>query len=134
MLERSRPNAPRTSKAAAPGSGAPSLATPEALPQLLELGQNDANVGVRANAVIAVGYVGAEAKSVVPFLIERLKENDGDIQCAAALALIQMGPAAKDAVPAVLAAWKSSGGPMLRDYAMDALQKIDPPTAANPWR
>jgi len=46
----------------------------------------------------------------------------------------EFGTAAKDAVPAVLAAWKSSGGPMLRDYAMDALQKIDPPTAANPWR
>jgi HEAT repeat protein len=42
--------------------------------------------------------------------------------------------AAEDAVPALLEAWKSSGGPMLRDYAMDALKKISPKTAANPWR
>ena len=46
----------------------------------------------------------------------------------------ELGPAAEAAVPALLEAWKSSGGRMLRDYAMDALKEISPQTAANPWR
>jgi hypothetical protein len=34
----------------------------------------------------------------------------------------------------LLEAWKSSGGSMLHDCALDPLKKISPQTAANPGR
>ena len=46
----------------------------------------------------------------------------------------ELGPAAREAVPLLLEGYKSSGGEMLREYCVDALEKIDAQTAHNPWR
>lgn len=46
----------------------------------------------------------------------------------------EMGPAARPAIPMLLEAYKSNGGQMPREYAMDSLRKIAPDKAANPWQ
>jgi HEAT repeat protein len=61
----------------------------------------------------------------------KLRRN-GDYETVRLLG--EIGPVAAGAVPLLLEGYKSSGGSMLREYCMEALEKIDPETARNPWR
>jgi hypothetical protein len=58
----------------------------KALPVLMEEA-NDANPKIRRSAVAAIGRIGAEAKSAIPLLEKRLKDEDRDVAEAAHFAL-----------------------------------------------
>ncbi len=76
----------------------------------------------------ALGRIGAAA---VPVLIEALKAKDGEQQALAADALKQIGPAAKDAVPALVEVAKGGEGTHVvgRINALAALGRIGPKAA-----
>jgi len=99
-------------------------ASKTALPQLLELAQHDDNIGVRVNAIIALGCIGAEPERVVPVLIEKLKDDQGAIQYAAILGLYRMGPAAKDAIPALTERVNNSTGNM-KEFSRMAIDSLN---------
>ena len=52
---------------------------------------------VRANAAVALGEIGPEAKDAVPALIEALQDPDTSVRANAAMALEEIGLGAKDA-------------------------------------
>jgi RNA polymerase sigma factor (sigma-70 family) len=75
----------------------------------------------------------AEDKTVLPVLIEAVKEKNTDVRNLAANALLQLGPEARAAVPALIEALKLSKTVSvleLEDPALEALKKIDPEAAA----
>jgi RNA polymerase sigma factor (sigma-70 family) len=76
---------------------------------------------VRQNAFAALEQMGSSAKSQVPELIGLLKHNDKDVRIWATLVLAGIGPAAKDAVPALM---DESQDANYAAYAKEALRQI----------
>ncbi|MFH1418321.1 MAG: HEAT repeat domain-containing protein [Planctomycetota bacterium] len=76
----------------------------------------------RAEAVVALGHIGARAAAAVPDLMNLIE----DPTSGAAQALGRMGPAAAEAVPALTDALQHSE-PHVRQLAADALGRIGPP-------
>ncbi len=109
-----------------------------AIPLLLRAATN-ANNGVRANALWALGEIHAEPQSCVPELIRALGDSDGWVRTSAAHALGMFGTDAQSAVPAlmqltnfptVLTAFPVMGSQVSLE-AHNALRKINP-LAASP--
>jgi hypothetical protein len=65
---------------------------------------------------------------ILPSLIDLLNSSDENKRTSGAISLWGFGPEASAAVPALTNAIES-GSPMLRNYALRALKKIDPATA-----
>jgi hypothetical protein len=84
-------------------------------------------VSLPDNAALALAKIGAEA---VPALAEVLKEDKPRSWPHAATALKQLGPAAKDAVPALTDIVKKTNEPLTLCLAIDALGAIGPDAAS----
>jgi HEAT repeat protein len=104
----------------------------EAIPSLLK-SLKDSNRSVRINAAIALGLIHEDPTTVVPALINILRQEDRrkegeSLRGFIAFALSNFGPAAKDAVPDLVRIAKSGkdGSPM----ATEAVLAIDPEAAA----
>jgi HEAT repeat protein len=84
-------------------------------------------------AAISIGSLGADGVRAVPALV-RLLEGNNDVQATAISALWKMGPAAKEAVPALEAVAKM--GEPIAISARAALETIrgDAPTPVSPCR
>jgi HEAT repeat protein len=91
----------------------------------LELAKNDENVSVRTNALLAIGRLGPEARSAVPFLIENLKSNDAGQQFGAATALYLIGSDAKAALPALSDLLKTNPPEEVRQAASAAINSLN---------
>jgi hypothetical protein len=76
---------------------------------------------VRQNAVAALEQMGPSAKNQVSELIGLLKYDDKDVRIWATLVLADIGPAAKDAVPALM---DESQDTNYAAYAKEALRQI----------
>ncbi len=102
-----------------------------AIPVFLKLlSDPDAVVNGSANEVAqSLAAIGADARQGVPALVQALRYEDWySLQVAAAEGLRAYGPAAKDAVSALLEAARSSGTNLSRE-ARRALLEIDPEAA-----
>ncbi|MBI3462390.1 MAG: HEAT repeat domain-containing protein [Planctomycetes bacterium] len=91
----------------------------------------DPDVEVRREAAYAMHLIvqktGVEAPPVET-LVEALKDEDGRVRLYCALALDQMGPKAKEAVPALIELLNDVGGDFSAAYhAREALEKIGEP-------
>ena len=75
-----------------------------AVPELIAVLKQDDVARVRAGAALALGKMGAEARSACPGLIEALKDPAAPVRATAALALGLIGPEAHGAGPALAAA------------------------------
>lgn len=128
---------------------------PEAVPMLTEA-LGDENEDVRKAAIDSLGNIGPEAKRAIPALTESLKDEDADVSMAvirslrsvdpeaitpliealkvehgvvrrsAAQALMEMGPKAKDAMPALAEVLKSDPDDDVRCTAALALGSMGP--------
>jgi HEAT repeat protein len=67
--------------------------------------------------------VGAADPAVLPALTEAVKDRDAKVRREAILALLKLGPPAKDAIP-VLTETLQDKDPQNRVYAAKALDKI----------
>ena len=86
--------------------------------------------GLQAQTIAVLVEMGPDvAKSVLPDMIKALNRDDPDIHLAI-IALGKMGPAAKDAVPALRALYRPSvitkRGLNIGQFLDDALEKIEP--------
>jgi len=93
-----------------------------AVPALLEA-LNDKEYGVRALAAEALGRTGA---SVVPRLIEVVRNGKGEARHNAASALARIGPEARSAVPALLEALHGNDADLRRE-SIRALPRVGLP-------
>ena len=75
----------------------------------------------RGRAIQACGVLGPIAKPMVPSLANLLRDTDWRVRACVMCALAQIGPAAEDAVPALL---QSLGDPTLDHVAFGALPAI----------
>jgi HEAT repeat protein len=85
---------------------------------------HDPDVRVRKRAAEVLGNVGAVDPAVVPGLAGAVKDRDAGVRGAAVLALLKIGPAAREAAPALAEARKSDHDAKVRSYAAKALEKI----------
>ena len=98
-----------------------SIADPAAVPALIEA-LSDQSLGVRANAMTALGRIGRPAQTAVPILIKVLSDKQGNIRISAAGALGAIGDPA--AVPALTRALSGKDKQLCGSAAL-ALYHID---------
>lgn len=79
----------------------------------------------RQRAIRAVGSMGAEAKSAVPMLLDRLKESKDEDRLAIADALSRIEPGAPELVRAIIEIARNPQDP-LRDQIVELLERIAP--------
>ncbi|HEV3119212.1 MAG TPA: HEAT repeat domain-containing protein [Gemmataceae bacterium] len=79
-----------------------------ALPLLLKIAGDEQDLASCETAIAAIGTLGAGAQSAVPFLIAKVKGDVPLLKEWATVALYNIGPAAKEALPALEEALKTS--------------------------
>jgi len=105
-------------------------ASSESTPKLVKR-LNDADSGVRLNAVKILGSRTGDAAVVVPALTDRLQhDSDLYVRRDSANALGGFGPSAKSAWPALVETAQKDREPRVRKVAAAALKKIDRDAAA----
>jgi HEAT repeat protein len=78
----------------------------------------------RRKAVQVLGNVGGADPAVLPALTGAVGDRDAGVRGEAVLALLKMGPPAREAAPALRAAEKDPD-PRVRQYASRALERIE---------
>ncbi|HVK16173.1 MAG TPA: HEAT repeat domain-containing protein [Fimbriiglobus sp.] len=109
---------PATRKRAAVALGRMGAAAKPAIPALIRAFSDEQNC---AAAVDALGLIGPTA---IPDLLEEMKKKEKPLRWRAAIALGRIGPAAKDAVPALVAALKEDEESMVRSAAASSLGQL----------
>lgn len=104
----------------------------------LKHGLSDSEKPVRYNAAIALGFIDPSIGEGLPVLIEALEDEEADSGvhsgCVAIINL--MGPAAKDAVPALIKSRNRNSGWLSDVFFVATLEKIGTTEALNgikPW-
>lgn len=101
--------------------------------KLMDTAKSDTDKDVRLDAVHALGVAfGSEAKDLIPFLCERLKADpDYEVRIGIADELGALGPAGKDALPALRAA-QTDSQIKVRAAAAAAVKQIEKPVEKGP--
>jgi len=112
--------------AAAEALGKIGPAAEASVPDLIRALQED-RLGVPREAATALGRLGAV--QAIPALVAGLEHEDRDVQVASAAALGEIGPAAAQAVPALIKALRDQANWHVGREAAVALGRIGDPTA-----
>ena len=72
-----------------------------AIDPLLSAMKNDGVADVRRAAALALGTIGTQPKTVIPALVEALKDKAMPVNMAAVTSLGAFGPEAREAIPAL---------------------------------
>jgi hypothetical protein len=92
------------------------------------LQDKDRDFITRANAARALGQIRADVKTVVPVLLEALADKDRDVRTRAAEGLGHIGPAAREAIPALRQALQKARGDLfLAPTIVSALGRMGEP-------
>lgn len=78
----------------------------------------------RLKAVQALSNVGSAHPQAIPTLIEALEQTDSAVRGAAVLALLKIGPSAKDALPVLERISESDKETQIRGFAEKAIKAI----------
>ena len=116
-------NAPAVREAAFTEIKAQAAKSDVVVRKLMEVLSSSARNNIRARMAWALGRLGALSQAAVPALALALEDDDCDVGRAAALALSQIGPAAKSAEPALRKATQSKSV-AVRFQAEQALKAI----------
>jgi HEAT repeat protein len=92
----------------------------------------DPDVGLRLQAVQALGQVRSEAEVAVPALAGALTDREPFVRRDAARALSKYGVEAQSAAPALLIAMRTDRDPMVRRAAAETIRRIDPHATDSP--
>ena len=78
----------------------------------------------RLKAVRALSNVGSAHPKAIPALIEALEQTDAAVRGEVVLALLKIGPAAKEALAALERISESDKDTKIRDFAKEAIKAI----------
>ncbi len=78
----------------------------------------------RKKAVRELGHVGPADPAAIPAVTAAVKDKDAAVRREAVLALLNLGPAARDAAAALAEAAKSDPDPTVRRDAAKALDRV----------
>ena len=78
----------------------------------------------RKTAVRKLGHVGTADPAAIPVVIAALKDKDSAVRKEAAAAVLNLGPAAKDAEPILAEIAKADANKTVREYAAKALIRV----------
>lgn len=95
-----------------------------ALPQLLRILREDSDTGLRSNAAITIGLIGADDRDIpttVPVLVKALTDHQSIVRYQVATALGRWGTHASSAIPALVTASHDQASWELRKAAVYAL-------------
>jgi HEAT repeat protein len=84
----------------------------------------DPSPKVRKQAVTKLGNAGSADPAVLPAVMEALKDTDAEVRCEAILALMKLGPAARDAIVTLTQMQRVDHDDQVRSFAAKALQKL----------
>jgi len=87
-----------------------------------ELARPDAKA--RAKAVKELGRVGAADPAAIPAVARTLKDRDAGVRKAAVTALLNLGPAAAEALPALTEVSAHDADPAVRSLAAKAVEQV----------
>jgi HEAT repeat protein len=85
---------------------------------------HDPDSRMRKRAATKLGNAGAAEATVVPALIEALKDRDAGVRAEAILALARIGPAAREAEPALRELATNDRDATVRASAAKALENL----------
>jgi HEAT repeat protein len=89
---------------------------------LADLSSSDPKV--RKKAVQSLGHVGTADPAALPAVIGALKDREATVREAAVLALLVVGPSARDAIPALMEVRDKDAVPKVRQEAGKAIERI----------
>ncbi len=78
----------------------------------------------RRKAVRELGHVGTADPAAIPAVVGAVKDRDAAVRREAVLALLNLGPVAKDAAPALSEAAAKDPDPTVRKDAAKALERV----------
>jgi HEAT repeat protein len=79
---------------------------------------------LRKKAVQSLGHVGTADPAAMPAVIGALKDRDATVREAAVLALLVIGPSAREAIPALVEVRDKDTVPKVRQEAGKAIDRI----------
>jgi len=126
MLNALQDEAPEVRVTAAVALGRSKLRPEEALPAIFRLFDDAQPVGDREVWFFAGLAVGGYGEAAVPTLIEVLKQDGAQQRKSAAIAICELGPKAKDVLPALIEALRSSDVETRRPWLMNAMLRLGP--------
>jgi HEAT repeat protein len=85
---------------------------------------HDPDARLRKRAALKLGNAGSVDATVIPALIETLQDRDPGVRAQAVLALLRMGPAAREASQALQERAVKDWDATVRAYAVKALEKV----------
>jgi HEAT repeat protein len=78
----------------------------------------------RKEAAFKLGNVGPTDSTVLPALRGAMNDGDATVRSEVILALVKLGPVAREAVPALVKLREHDRDPKVRSYASKAVEKI----------
>jgi HEAT repeat protein len=92
----------------------------------------DPDAKMRKKAAFTLGNIGPSDPAILPALIGALKDTDAGVRCEAILALLKYGPGAKVAMSELTEVRQKDRDAKVRDYAAQALAKIEGNKSSSP--
>jgi hypothetical protein len=86
---------------------------------------HESNAKKRKEAVYKLGNVGSADPAAWPAVLAALQDTDATVRCEAILGILKFGAASQEAVPQLERLRRQDSSPRVRDYARQALERID---------
>ena len=102
----------------------PTLSGGRPVSHWVEMLRTSPDAKVRKEAAFKLGNVGPTDPAVLPALLGAVKDGDAVVRCEVVLALVKLGPAAQEAVPALVELRERDRDPKVRSYAAKAVDRI----------
>jgi HEAT repeat protein len=99
-----------------------------AIPQLLDILEQDLAESVQARALEALGKISCKASALVPVLIDIIATRNGEVQVAAVVALKDLSKESRAVLPKLLKLLRHPRS-LVRIYAVSALKALGPEEA-----
>ena len=106
------------------GKPQPALSGGKPVGHWVELLRTSPDAKARKEAAFKLGNVGPTDPAALPGLRGAMKDGDAVVRCEVVLALVKFGPAAQEAVPALIELRDRDRDPKVRSFAAKAVDKI----------